>query len=584
MTDESGVQLDPGEPDRESATEAGAADDADQPEPVAAMPAAAGTPPQQITVSPGRFGWVPSGAQQAPDSGSTASAETLAPESRAERPEQPTAAALESHAERPEQPTAVAESATEFATGTPAARDRSAQRPGCLLAGIAGAVGALIGALTAGLLLVIVLAGDDSGLSVSSDSRAPAMSAGSGEAEEATAGAAVATTAAPVGDSTAPSASLDEALLNSLEAEGESYLPQLLVGRFSGAGAPLGDRLAHINVKAVLETVQEAVVIVDVTTLDGGKGGGSGFIVDSDGLIVTNAHVVEDAETIEVRFFGGERTRAEAIGVDTTRDLAVLQVEVVNLPTVPLGSSAGVEVGDEVIAIGNAINIIGEPTVTAGIVSGLNRSIELPDDTRLVRLIQTDAAINPGNSGGPLVNAAGEVIGINTAIPASGLVEGIGYAVSIDHARPVIDQLLEGIVQARAFFGVSLVSVDTLLEWQATQGPPDLDDLGDAGPETVEPGQDAADARPDVQLPPGVTSGAVVVIVVEGEAADEAGIVVGEVIVAFNGMRIESSLDLVTEVLALVPGDSAEVTLIGSDGSRRVIEVTLGSFPTDDEQ
>ncbi len=461
-----------------------------------------------------------------------------------------------------------------------AAESPESRRPGCLLVSIAGAAGALIGALTAGLLLVIVLAGDDNGPSVNSDSQAPPTSAGSGDADEATVGA-VATTVAAVGDGRAPSASLDEALLNSPEAGGDSYLEQLLAGRFSGAGAPLGDRLAHINVKAVLDAVQEAVVIVDVATLDGGEGGGSGFIVDSDGLIVTNAHVVEEAESIEVRFFGGERTRAEAIAVDTTRDLAVLQVEVVNLPTVPLGSSAGVEVGDEVIAIGNAIGIVGEPTVTAGIVSGLNRSIPLEDNKRLVRLIQTDAAINPGNSGGPLVNAAGEVIGINTAI-AGGFVEGIGYAVSIDHARPVIDQLLEGIVQARAFFGVSLVSVDTLLEWQATQGPPDLDDLGDAGPETVEPGQDAGDAPPDVQLPPGVTSGAVVVIVVEGEAADAAGIVVGDVIVAFNGVRIENSLDLVTEILALVPGDSAEVTLIGSDGSQRVIEVTLGSFPTDE--
>jgi serine protease Do len=455
------------------------------------------------------------------------------------------------------------------------------------LVGIAGAVGALIGALTAGLLLVIVLAGDDSGPSVAagggSDPQASATSAADPEdADDASAATdAVAVSVTAVEDGAAPSSSRDRVLLDSI-GNGGSSLSQLLTGGSPGAGAPLGDRLAHINVKAVLEAVQEAVVIVDVATPDGGDGGGSGFIVTSDGLIVTNAHVVEGAESIEVRFFGGERTRAEAIGVDTTRDLAVLQVEVVNLPTVRLGSSAGVEVGDEVIAIGNAIGIVGEPTVTAGIVSGLNRSIELQDDKRLVRLIQTDAAINPGNSGGPLVNAAGEVIGINTAI-AGGFVEGIGYAVSIDHARPVIDQLLEGIVQARAFFGVSLVSVDTLIEWQATQGPPDLDDLGDAGPETVEPGQDAEDAPPDVQVPPGVTSGAVVVIVVEGEAADAAGIVVGDVIVAFNGVRIESSLDLVTEILALVPGDAAEVTLIGPDGARRVIEVTLGSFPTDDE-
>ena len=479
----------------------------------------------------------------------------------------------------------------------PVTSSRSTRRPGCLLVGIAGAVGALIGALTAGLLLVIVLAGDDSSSPASgefSDEPAPAASAaGPGDADAgATEGVAVGVgaedaTMTTVGDNGAPSATGDGAPLISAGDEASSS-GQVLTGASAEPGAPLGDRLAHINVKAVLDVVQEAVVIVDVTTTDGGDGGGSGFIVDSDGLIVTNAHVVEDAAEIEVRFFGGERTRAEAIGVDTTRDLAVLQVEVPNLPTVQLGSSAGVEVGDEVIAIGNAIGIIGEPTVTAGIVSGLNRSIPLQDGKRLVRLIQTDAAINPGNSGGPLVNAAGEVIGINTAI-AGGFVEGIGYAVSIDHARPVIDQLLEGIVQARAFFGVSLVSVDTLVEWQASQDPgaddPGVGDLGEMVPETVEPGQEAeVEGPPDIQLPPGVTSGAVVVVIVEGEAADRAGIKVGDVIVAFNGVQIDSSLDLVTEVLALVPGDSIEVTLIGSDGSRRVIEVTLGSFPTDSEQ
>lgn len=442
--------------------------------------------------------------------------------------------------------------------------------PGCLLVGIAGAAGALIGALTAGLILAIVLSGGDG----NTQTQVATTSAPASQDAEELVGQDAAVTATE--DSAAPV--VHEAL--SVEV-GDSYFEQLLEGASPGVGEPLGDRLAHINVKAVLEAVQEAVVIVEVITPDGDDSGGSGFIVTSDGLIVTNAHVVENADSIEVRFFGGERTRAEAIGVDSTRDLAVLQVEVVNLPTVRLGSSAGVEVGDEVIAIGNAIGIVGEPTVTAGIVSGLNRFIELDDGKRLVRLIQTDAAINPGNSGGPLVNAAGEVIGINTAI-AGGFVEGIGYAVSIDHVRPVIDQLLEGIVQARAFFGVSLVSVDTLIEWQASQGPPGLEDLGDAGPETVEPGQDTADV-PEIQLPPGVTSGAVVVVVVEGEAADKAGIVVGDVIVAFNGARIETSLDLVTEVLALVPGDPAEVTLIGPDGSQRVIEVTLGSFPTGDE-
>ena len=489
--------------------------------------------------------------------------------------------------DRPEEQAAASSASSHVESAAAAAEpaDESAAparspRPGCLLAAIAGAAGALIGALTAGLILAIVLSGGDDSIPAGEIQAASTSAPESPDSDEAVDGIDADEADVSVTTGGNGSAANGDDIVPNVEV-GASYLEQLLAGASAGAGEPLGDRLAHINVKAVLEAVQEAVVIVDVTTDDGGDGGGSGFIVTSDGLIVTNAHVIESAESIEVRFFGGERTRAEAIGVDTTRDLAVLQVEVINLPTVPLGSSAGVEVGDEVIAIGNAIGIVGEPTVTAGIVSGLNRSIELDDGKRLVRLIQTDAAINPGNSGGPLVNAAGEVIGINTAI-AGGFVEGIGYAVSIDHVRPVIDQLLEGIVQARAFFGVSLVSVDTLVEWQASQGPPGLEDLGDTGPETVEPGQDADDV-PEILLPPGVTSGAVVVVVVEGEAAHAAGIVVGDVIVAFNGVRIETSLDLVTEVLALVPGDAAEVTLIGPDGTERVIEVTLGSFPTDDE-
>ena len=359
-----------------------------------------------------------------------------------------------------------------------------------------------------------------------------------------------------------------------------AYWDRLLSGETGEPGAPLGNRLQQINVKAVLEAVQESVVIVRITTADG-DGGGSGFVVTSQGRIVTNAHVVADAETIEVRFFGGSQMPAEVIAIDPTRDLAVLQVEAEGLPAVKLGSSDGVEVGDEVIAIGNAIGIIGEPTVTSGIVSGLERSIELEDDTRLVRLIQTDAAINPGNSGGPLVNAAGEVIGVNTAI-AGGLVEGIGFAISIDHARPIIDQLLEGVVQAKAYLGVRIIAVEDFLPADDDPSEDPTDDptegLGDSGPEAVEPGPDPADEFADIKVPAGITQGAIVIGVEEGEAADLAGIRRGEIIVKFSGIEITNSLDLVNEILALVPGDSAELEIVSPDGSRRTINVKLGSF------
>ena len=534
----------------------------------------------------GRFGWTPSAVQAHP-------AVPAVPEST----DAPAAVDAVSAHHAPESPTVHPDPRPPPEPAVP--------RRGCLLVGIAGAAGALVGALTAGLLLVIVLAGDnrvssggdgvaDANNTVPTEHREPAEVLADALAE-------VTPPEGSTGDADFWSQVLADSDLFSGITSGESgtqsgdgeldlspgvladVWARMLTGASDEPGAPLGSRIEGINVKAVLEEVQESVVIVKTPTEENPDAGGSGFVVASDGHIVTNEHVVRDAELVGVRLFGGELLPAEVVASDPTRDLAVLKINRAGLQAVRLGSSEGVEVGDEVIAIGNAFGIDGEPTVTAGIVSGLNRHIDFPDRRRLVRLIQTDAAINPGNSGGPLVNAAGEVIGVNTAI-RSGFAEGIGYAISIDHARPIIDQLIEGIVQARAFFGVSLVSVDTLIEWQATQGPPDLEDLGDARPETVEPGQDTGDEPPDVRLPPGVTSGAVVVVVVEGEAADAAGIVVGDVIVAFNGVRIETSLDLVTEILALVPGDAAEVTLIGPDGTQRVVEVTLGSFPTGEER
>ena len=522
-------------------------------------------------------------------------------------------------------------------------------RPGCLMTAVASAVGGVVGAVVAGLILLIVFSGDDgnetsdavmqspSVVSVTSATSAPdvasvapatseivASGADSAEAIEAAEAADLADSApagdAEVADTVSPDAAsvpildgtISDELLRSelkrlLAAAEEvpapaddvvgdqpvpsetdfAYWERLLRGESDEPGAPLGNRLQQINVKAVLEAVQEAVVIVRITTADG-DGGGSGFVVTPQGRIVTNAHVVAEAETVEVRFFGGAQMVAEVIAVDATRDLAVLQVEADGLATVMLGSSDGVEVGDEVIAIGNAIGIIGEPTVTRGIVSGLERSIELEDDTRLVRLIQTDAAINPGNSGGPLVNAAGEVIGVNTAI-AGGLVEGIGFAISIDHARPIIDLLLEGVVQAKAYLGVRIIAVEDFLADReggpVTDDPPATDDptegLGDSGPETVEPGPDPDDELADIEIPAGITQGALVVDVDEGEAADLAGLERGEIIVEFNGTEITSSLDLVNEILAMVPGDGAEMVVVATDGSRRTIEVVLGSFNTE---
>ena len=532
----------------------------------------------------------------------------------------------------------------------------SRPRRGCLLAAATGALGAVVGAVVAGLIVLIALSGSDDLLAsgpaddtsaVASDGEAnvvgpdtPAASDSDDEAESSAArgddatgddlpsGAQTAADAtgsagdgaAAVGNQHNDSAAAEEEATSSgedfwsqvfgsvdffsritpgaehgdseedaginddgsidISAEAFSdYWAQLLGGETSEPGMPLGSRIEGINVKAVLEAVQEAVVIVKVT-VDGDEGGGSGFVVTPQGRIVTNAHVVDDADRVDVRFHGGELVRAEVVAVDPTRDLAVLQVDRDGLPTVRLGSTDGVEVGDEVIAIGNALDIVGEPTVTSGIVSALNRTITLSDNTRLVRLIQTDAAINPGNSGGPLVNAAGEVIGVNTAI-AGGFVEGIGYAISIDHARPVIEQLLEGVVQAKAFLGVSIISVE---DWIARQESSDEDE--DAPPPaTVEPGTEEPDDEPadEFELPPQVTYGAFVVYVQPGKAAEGAGIEPGDVIVTFDDMEIRTGTELVVEILARLPGDKVTLGVIGNDGRLRRVELNLGSFEPDEE-
>ena len=543
------------------------------------------------------------------------------------------------------------------------ARPPALSRPGCLVAGIAAAMGAIVGAVVAGLVVLIALSssndepltgsvveapaasdantgvGDDAGGQQAAEGNAatdaPEPSAADSDtaatdgapdddvsAAEETASAAAgseaeATDDMPVGDTTNETLPTEGAagggdfwsqvLINSdlfrFTAPGEEAAgpadgddaqsedgsvdldpdvlaetwARMLGGESSEPGSPLGSRIEGINVKAVLEAVQEAVVIVKVT-VDGDDGGGSGFIVTPEGRIVTNAHVVEEADRVDVRFHGGELVRAEVVAVDPTRDLAVLQVDRDGLPTVRLGSTDGVEVGDEVIAIGNALDIVGEPTVTSGIVSALNRTITLSDNTRLVRLIQTDAAINPGNSGGPLVNAAGEVIGVNTAI-AGGFVEGIGYAISIDHARPVIEQLLEGVVQAKAYLGVSIMSVE---DWIAQQ---ELSEDDVPPPQTVEPGTEEPDDQPavEIELPPGVTYGALVVYVQPDKAAEGAGIEPGDVIVSFDDMEIRTGTELVVEILARLPGDRVTLGVIGDDGDLRRVELNLGSFEPDEQ-
>ena len=171
-----------------------------------------------------------------------------------------------------------------------------------------------------------------------------------------------------------------------------------------------------------------------------GTGAGSGFIIDTSGIIVTNAHVVSGARSVSVTLNDGTEHQGTVLGADTEEDIAVVKIDASGLHALPLGQSSSLRVGQTVVAIGNALALTGEPTATEGIVSALNRTIDTDNGEHLDHLVQTDAAINPGNSGGPLLTLDGNVIGINSAGASDA--QNIGFAISIDSAKTTIDQLL----------------------------------------------------------------------------------------------------------------------------------------------
>ncbi|NWF59137.1 MAG: trypsin-like peptidase domain-containing protein [Fischerella sp.] len=198
------------------------------------------------------------------------------------------------------------------------------------------------------------------------------------------------------------------------------------------------------------------------------RGQGSGFIIDRNGTILTNAHVVSGADTVKVTLKDGRTFRGDVRGIDEPSDLAVVKIEGQNLPVAPLGNSSDVQVGDWAIALGNPLGL--DNTVTLGIISTLNRSsaqVGIPD--KRLDFIQTDAAINPGNSGGPLLNARGEVIGINTAIRAEA--QGIGFAIPIDKAKAIKDRLARGEKIPHPYIGIRMLTLTPELAKQSNRDP-----------------------------------------------------------------------------------------------------------------
>jgi S1-C subfamily serine protease len=309
--------------------------------------------------------------------------------------------------------------------------------------------------------------------------------------------------------------------------------------------APRSEDLPRLDIEAIANELAPSVVVVQSNLVRNGQPGesvGTGLIVTADGEIVTNAHVVGDAKTVHVRLNGESEPRdAAVVASDPSRDLALLRVDTTGLSAATFAAPDDVRLGDEVLAIGYALDLDGDPTVTLGIVSSLDRTLDT-EYGAMKGLIQTDAAVSSGNSGGPLVNAVGHVVGITTLVSSTGLgstANGLGFAISAAELLPEIDQLRDqanGQTPASGYLGVQ------------------LDRRIDGG------------------------SGALVSEVVAGSAADNAGIEVGDVVVAVDGEPITGQAGLIATIRNLAPGDKATVSLV-RDGDTLDVSVVLGQRP-----
>ncbi len=298
----------------------------------------------------------------------------------------------------------------------------------------------------------------------------------------------------------------------------------------ANAGAPeqTAGPAGAIDVAAVAATVAPSVVTVSATVSDGNLSGeavGTGVVISPEGEILTNAHVVAGAEEVRVRFSGNtEPTPATVVAADPDNDLALLRVDVgTEIPAVSFADPESIGIGDPVVAIGFALDLDGDPTVTAGIVSALDRTLSVSSTEALDGLIQTDAAISSGNSGGPLVNAAGQVIGINTAVAESDAqraATNVGFAIGVGEILDVLEDLRAGGQREPGFLGVSLA------------------ERNDGG------------------------SGALVAAVNGGSPAEAAGLEVGDIVVAVDDQPINGSEGLVGAVRDRSPGDQVAIVVV----------------------
>jgi putative serine protease PepD len=302
-----------------------------------------------------------------------------------------------------------------------------------------------------------------------------------------------------------------------------------------------------MDAKTIASLVTPSVVSVEVTTSSGG-GNGSGSIYKSNGTtsyIVTNNHVVEGAAStgsITIELVDGTQYKGTIVGRDANYDLAVVKINAGDLPTITLGDSTKVSVGDSVLAIGSPLGLAN--TVTSGIISSLNRPVTTGStgSESYVNAIQTDAAINPGNSGGALVDSQGRLIGVNSAIAtlssgsASGSI-GLGFAIPITEAKRIIDEIIDTGKSTRPVLGVFFDPAYT-------------------------------------------GNGARISRLSSGEAAEKAGIPVGSVVIAINGIKTPDTESAIVRIRSLVPGAAATVTVTLPTGGEKTYKVTLGSTPS----
>ena len=283
-------------------------------------------------------------------------------------------------------------------------------------------------------------------------------------------------------------------------------------------------------------------VVSIVCTLSGGSSTGTGVVLSSDGYIVTNAHVVEDAQSISVLLTGGESYTARLVGSDSISDLAVLNIDAADLTPAEFGNSAALQVGDSVAAIGDPLGVEFRGTMTNGIVSAINRDVSTGG--RTLTLIQTNAALNSGNSGGPLINCYGQVVGINTmkigVFTDSSGVEGIGFAIPSTTVRDITNQLItQGYVSGRPSLGLTGQTVSTFDQYY-------------------------------FRLPAGLYNDAVE----EGSPAAQLGIQSGDILIRVNDTRIYDAEDLETVLYNYEAGDTVTI-VIARDGNYYQTELEL---------